>query len=163
MQYKSQPKCLNISRCTSKLQHFFKRLLIQVRRMRQTHNRTRHWKTSLHVSMIIATNFNCLNQNRTNKAGMPTMTYLIMETSKEGSSTRKALSLHLGSLAWILSASKPIHLWIPWPTKEEVMTQATGIALWDESKTSKVHRGYCKEKPNKKWNFQQVVAFNRNQ
>jgi len=34
------------------------------------------------------------------------------EISKEGSSTKKALGLHLGSLLRILSAKEPIHLWI---------------------------------------------------
>lgn len=55
--------------------------------------------------------------------------YLITEMSREGSSTRKALGLHLGSLVWIFSAREPNHLWISWLTNEEVITQATGIAF----------------------------------
>lgn len=70
----------------------------------------------------------------------------MIEISKEGSSTKMALGLHLESLVRIFSIREPIHLWISWPINEEVIIQATGIAFRDESKTSKVHRGYCQVK-----------------
>lgn len=149
-QYKILPACLNISLCTSKLLQFFKRLFNQPRRTCQRDNKTRHWKASLQVTSIILAIFQFpIHNSEYNIWESDRKTYLITEASTEGSSTRIAQGLHLGSFWWVLSTRVEIHLWILWPGELEVMTQAIGIGFWEESNTSREHKAYCKSQ-NKK-------------